>query len=433
MRLALWIAARHLWRGRNRYARLINWMTLAGLGVGVLVLTVVVSVMNGFDAELRSRILGTVPHALLPVSLGVDAQAAARLPGVAAAYPFFQASGMVVGAGGVAPVAVYGIDAADAGRLAAIDARMQTGRCFGLTNGRSPGAEVESCENVIPRSGKLGGRLEEVLAAPTGLAMGRPLARRLGLVEGDPLRLALPQADGGRVQPRFKAFRLQGLFEVGAEFDYALVVVSRAAFDDGEMQRLGADGIRVVLDDPLAAGEFATMVAATEYDAEAEARVETWIQNYGELFLAVRIEKALMFLILLLIVAVAGFNIVSSQTMVIDSKRADIAVLRSLGATGTLVQRVFLAQGVLVATLGIVSGLMLGVAAANHIGPIFAVLESWLGLRLLEGSYFESVPSQVLPSDLALIGGLSWLLCLLSAWIPARRAARQNPVEGLHA
>ena len=402
MRLALWIAARHLWRGRNRYARLINWMTLTGLGVGVLVLTVVVSVMNGFDAELRSRILGTVPHALLPVSLGVDAQAAAELPGVAAAYPFFQASGMVVGAGGVAPVAVYGIDAADAGRLAAIDDHM------------------------------LFGQLDEALAAPTGLVMGRPLARRLGLVEGDPLRLALPQVDGGRVQPRFKAFRLQGLFEVGAEFDYALVVVSRAAFDDGEMQRLGADGIRVVLDDPLAAGEFATMVAASGDGAEAAAEIETWIQNYGELFLAVRIEKALMFLILLLIVAVAGFNIVSSQTMVIDSKRADIAVLRSLGATGTLVQRVFLLQGVLVATLGIVSGLILGVAASNHIGPIFAVFESWLGLQFLDGSYFETVPSRVLPADLVLIGGLSWLLCLLSAWIPARRAAQQNPIEGLH-
>ena len=139
-----------------------------------------------------------------------------------------------------------------------------------------------------------------------------------------------------------------------------------------------------------------------------------------------------MFLILLLIVAVAGFNIVSSQTMVIDSKRADIAVLRSLGATGTLVQRVFLLQGVLVATLGIASGLMLGVAAASRIGPIFAGLETWLGLALLEGSYFETVPSRVLPADLVLIGGLSWLLCLLSAWIPARRAAQQNPVEGLH-
>ena len=402
MKLAVWIALRHLWRGRNRYARLINWMTLAGLGVGVLVLTVVVSVMNGFDAELRSRILGTVPHALLPRSEGSGAEAVARLPGVAAAYPFFAASGMVVGAGGVAPVAVYGVDAADAQLLTTIDAHM------------------------------LGAPLREALAAPTGLVMGQPLARRLGLLEGDPLRLALPQADGETVQPRFKAFRLEGLFEIGAEFDYGLVIVSRAAFDDAEMARLGADGIRVVLDDPLAAGEFAAMAAAAGDGAKPAPQVETWMQNYGELFLAVRIEKALMFLILLLIVAVAGFNIVSSQTMVVDSKRADIAVLRSLGATGALVQRVFLLQGVLVATLGIVSGLTLGVAAANRIGPIFAALESWLGLRLLEGSYFETVPSQVLPADLALIGGLSWLLCLLSAWIPARRAARQNPVEGLH-
>ena len=402
MNLAAWIALRHLWRGGNRYARLINWMTLAGLGVGVLVLTVVVSVMNGFDAELRGRILGTVPHALLPRSEGFDAEAVAPLPGVAAAYPFFEASGMVVGAGGVAPVAVYGIDAADAERLTTINAQM------------------------------LGVPLGEALAEPTGLVMGLPLAHRLGLLEGDALRLALPQADGGRVQPRFKAFRLESLFEIGAEFDYGLVIVSRAAFDDGERQRLGADRIRVELEDPLAAGDFAAMVAQTQGGAGVAAGVETWMQSYGELFLAVRIEKALMFLILLLIVAVAGFNIVSSQTMVIDSKRADIAVLRSLGATGALVQRVFLLQGVLVATIGIVSGLALGVAAARHIGPIFAGLETWLGLRLLEGSYFETVPSRVLPADLVLIGGLSWLLCLLSAWIPARRAALQNPVEGLH-
>ena len=403
MKVALWIALRHLWRGRNRYARLINWMTLAGLCVGVLVLTVVVSVMNGFDAELRGRILGTVPHVLLPRSEGLDARAVAQLPGVAAAHPFLEASGMVIGAGGVAPVAVYGIDAGDAGLLATIDA------------------------------GTLGGTLSEALAAPTGLVMGGPLARRLGLVVGDHLRLALPQADGGRVQPRFKAFRLEGLFEIGAEFDYGLVIVPRAAFDGGELARLGADRIRVVLEDPLAAEGFAALVANIEGGAEVAAQIETWMQSYGELFLAVRIEKALMFLILLLIVAVAGFNIISSQTMVIDSKRADIAVLRSLGATGALVQRVFLLQGVLVATLGIVSGLILGVAAASRIGPIFAALESWLGLRLLEGSFFETVPSLVLPADLALIGGLCWLLCLLSAWIPARRAAQQNPVEGLHA
>ena len=410
MKLALWIALRHLWRGRNRYARLINWLTLAGLGVGVSVLTVVVSVMNGFDAELRNRILGTVPHAWLPMSAGLDSEAVSQLPGVAAAYPFFEASGMVIAAGGAAPVAVHGIDAADAKLLAHIGAHM------------------------------LGRTLGEALAAPAGLVMGRPLARRLGLVEGDALRLALPQAGAGTVQPRFKAFELAGLFEVGAEFDYGLVIVSRAAFDGAGMEHLGADGIRVVLDDPLAAADFARTVAETAGGARTAAargawnaaRVETWMQSYGELFLAVRIEKALMFLILLLVVAVAGFNIVSSQTMVIDSKRADIAVLRTLGATGALVQRVFLLQGLLVATAGIVSGLISGVAAASHIGPIFAGLESWLGLRLLEGSYFETVPSRVLPADLVLIGGLSWLLCLLSAWIPARRAAQQNPVEGLH-
>ena len=389
---------RYLRQGHNRYARLTNLITLIGLGLGVLVLTVVVSVMNGFAGELRSRLLGTVPHVLLTGAGAADLQAAAAMPGVVAAYDFFQASGMVAGPGAVAAVSIYGLEEAGATALSVLGEHM------------------------------LDGALDEALQAPDGLVLGLPLVRRLALEIGDDVLLIVPQASGGVAQPRFKRYRLRGVFEMGAEFDHSLAVVPRSSFNAGERVRLGRDGVRIALENPLRAEDFA---AAWRKRPTAGA-VETWTHSYGALFRAVRIEKALMFLILLLVVAVAGFNIVSGQTMMIDGKRADIAVLRTLGATGALVQRVFLLQGVVLASAGIALGLALGAAAALNIGPALAAVEQALDFRLLEGTYFHVLPSRVQALDLAVIGGVSWLLCLLAAWLPARRAAAQPPVEGLH-
>ena len=403
LKLALWIALRQLLRADNRYVRLVNWVSLLGLGVGVLVLTAVVSVMNGFDAELRTRILGTVPHAVLPGTVA-DPEAVAATPGVVTAYRFFEASGMAASAEAVAPVAVYGLDPAGATASA----------------GASPLAGIDA--------GMLDLGLAEALRRPAGLVMGLPLARQLGLALGDEVRLIVPEGFRGAVRPHFKRYRLSGLFALGAEFDYGLVVVPRSSFSAQERRALGADGVRVVLADPLEAERF----AAHWQGRRGGAAATLWTERYGELFQAVRIEKALMFLILLLVVAVAGFNIVAGQTMVIDGKRADIAVLRTLGATGALVRRVFLLQGLAVASVGIVAGLLLGVLAAFNAGAAIAQVESWLDFRLLEGSYFDRVPSRVKAADLVLIGGASWLLCLLAAWLPARRAAEQAPIKGLH-
>lgn len=403
LKLALWIALRHLLCADNRYVRLVNWVSLLGLGVGVLVLTVVVSVMNGFDAELRTRILGTVPHAVLPGAVA-DPAAVAAMPGVLTAYRFFEASGMLASAKAVAPVAVYGLDP-DGGTASA---------------GASPLAGIGAQMLDIG--------LAEALRQPAGLVMGLPLARQLGLSLGDEARLVVPEGFQGAVRPHFKRYRLSGLFALGAEFDYGLVVVRRSSFSAQERRVLGADGVRVVLEDPLEAERFADHWRGRRNDGAAA----LWTERYGELFQAVRVEKALMFLILLLVVAVAGFNIVAGQTMVIDGKRADIAVLRTLGATGALVRRVFLLQGLAVASVGIVAGLLLGVLAAFNAGAAIAQVESWLNFSLLEGSYFDSVPSRVEAADLALIGGASWLLCLLAAWLPARRAAEQAPIKGLH-
>ena len=140
-----------------------------------------------------------------------------------------------------------------------------------------------------------------------------------------------------------------------------------------------------------------------------------------------------MFLILLLVVAVAAFNIVSGQMMIVSDKRADIAILRTIGASAATIQRAFLLQGLAVSTLGIAFGLLAGTIVAGHISTVVRWLKDWFGFGLLDGTFFVEVPSLTQAGDLLLVGVLSWSLCLFSAWLPARRAARLNPVEGLHA
>ena len=398
MRVALEIALRYLLGGRNRYARFIAWISLAGLALGVLVLSVVVSVMNGLDAELRSRILGTVPHVMVTSDAAHLVDALSSLEGVRSAYRFFSAAGMVTGNGEVVPVSIFGVDSADAMLLPQVGAHM------------------------------LHGTLTAALSQPGAVVMGMPLAHHLALAAGDNVVLVVPEPAAAGVRPRLKRFRLAGTFEMGAQFDHSLVLVPRQGFSGQERQYLGTDGIRVDLHDPMRVDEVADALLGLHPSLV----VETWKDNYGELFQAVRIEKALMFLILLLVVAVAGFNIVSGQTVLVNDKRGDIAILRTMGADGRLVARVFLWQGIGTASLGIVVGVVLGALVAANIGYLVGVVEAWLGFRILEGSYFIVLPSLVLAEDLLLIGTLCWLLCVLAAWLPARRAARQNPVAGLH-
>ncbi len=398
MNLAPAIALRYLWGGRNRYARFIAWMSLVGLALGVLVLTVVVSVMNGLGEELRSRILGTVPHALVtPASPGLPATLNSRQD-VRGAFRFFSSSGMVAGGGAVVPVSLFALDPRDGHLLAQVDTNM------------------------------IGGTLEQALARPGAIVVGGPIARHLHLQIGDPVVLIVSDATGGAVHPKLQRFRLAATFDIGAELDHYLVVTRHDSFSERERQRLGSDGVRVDLWDPMEAEGFARELRGRHKSLV----IETWQDNYGELFQAVRIEKGLMFLILLLVVAVAGFNIVSGQTVLVNDKRGDIAILRTMGADTALVTGVFLWQGIAIATLGIALGILLGVLVAENIGYLLGVAETWLDFSLLEGSYFEVLPALVLVEDLAGIALLSWLLCVLAAWIPARRAARQNPVASLH-
>jgi lipoprotein-releasing system permease protein len=397
---AWWIALRYVRTRRRQFASFITRISVAGLSLGVLVLTVVVSVMNGFDAELRLRILGTVPHLLVDrIQVDDPAMVAVRDdPRVRAIYNFFAGAGMATAGGAVNPVTIYGIDRTAIGAMPTIADGLQFGSIEGLFEERR------------------------------GLLMGRPLATHLGLLPGDALALVVSEPGADGVTPRILRYQLSGVFEIGAELDYSLVIVAASSLPPVDLATLGSYGVRIEIDDPLAAAGFARRLELRH----PEWSVSSWADTYGELFQAVRLEKVLMFLILLMVVAVAAFNIVSGQSMAVTDKRADIAILRTMGALDGTIQRIFLLQGLVISSIGITVGLVVGVILAYRIGPLIAMLESWLGFRLLEGTYFVEVPSVVLASDLLIIAAISWTLCLVSAWVPARRAANINPVAGLH-
>ncbi len=403
--LNLWMAARLTLRGGRGFSRFVGWVSVIGLTLGVMSLTAVMAVMNGFDQELKQRLLGSVPHITLANAQPTNgllefAQTDTRVRQIG---PYFQGFGVITQSGRAQPVTAIALTEAG------FKAQPQ------LLNALSEGALA---------------LLEET---PNGILVGAPLARALGTFPGDSLNLLLTVPRGESLGSTVLRAKVVGTFELGADPDYGLLLMSLAAKPMDTWGQLGQTGMRLQLHNALDAQSLVNSLAEAPnlWQGQSEVVISSWVDEYGDLFQAVALEKTLMGTLLLLVIAIAGFNIVAGQLMMVSDKRADIAILRTMGADQSLVRNVFLLQGSLVGLVGTITGLAVGVLVAQYVNEIVDALEWLTGRHLLDGSYFVKVPSQIKGTDLLLTGLAAGGLAVWSAWLPAHRASQMNPLENL--
>ena len=403
--LNLWMAARLTLRGGRGFSRFVGWVSVIGLTLGVMSLTAVMAVMNGFDQELKQRLLGSVPHITLANAQPTNgllefAQTDTRVRQIG---PYFQGFGVITQSGRAQPVTAIALTEAG------FKAQPQ------LLNALSEGALA---------------LLEET---PNGILVGAPLAGALGTFPGDSLNLLLTVPRGESLGSTVLRAKVVGTFELGADPDYGLLLMSLAAKPIDTWGQLGQTGVRLQLHNALDAQSLVNSLAEAPnlWQGQSEVVISSWVDEYGDLFQAVALEKTLMGTLLLLVIAIAGFNIVAGQLMMVSDKRADIAILRTMGADQSLVRNVFLLQGSLVGMVGTITGLAVGVLVAQYVNEIVDALEWLTGRHLLDGSYFVKVPSQIKGTDLLLTGLAAGGLAVWSAWLPAHRASQMNPLENL--
>ncbi|MDF1821811.1 MAG: lipoprotein-releasing ABC transporter permease subunit [Alcanivoracaceae bacterium] len=404
--LSLYIGLRYTGaRSRNSFISVMTLASVLGLMLGVTVLITVLSVMNGFDRELQTRILGMVTHLTVhgrePVT---DWQSLAarveRRDDVIAAAPYRQLEGMLSHKGRVTGVLVTGVEPDAEKRVSIVGDYMQEGDLGAL----APGAF-----NVV---------------------LGYGLARRLGAEVGDKITLVLPEASmsPAGVIPRFKRFTVSGVFRVRAEVDSLLAYVhvedaARLARHKGSVE-----GLRLKLDDlfraPLVGWQLEQELGPGFYTSD-------WTRTHGNLFQAIRMEKTMMTLLLSFIVAVAAFNIISSQVMLVTEKRANIAVLRTLGATPGQVMRLFMVQGSLVGLVGTGLGTLFGVLLASNISAVARWLESSVDAVKFDAYFVNYLPSVLLWSDVITIVVIAMSISFLATLYPSWRASKVQPAEAL--
>ncbi|MFN3715170.1 MAG: lipoprotein-releasing ABC transporter permease subunit [Thiobacillus sp.] len=394
---------------RNHFISFISIVSMAGIALGVMALIVVLSVMNGFQEELRARILGVASH--VEISGPGDRLAdwpgvlahAQRNPDVVAGAPYVNAQGMLANGNSVRGTIIRGVLPDRESGVADFARYMKAGRLSGLKPGEF------------------------------GIVLGAELARALNVFPGDKVVLLTPQGNitPAGVMPRVKQFTVTGIFEAGMfEYDSGLALVHLR--DAQKLLRLGDDvsGVRLKLGD-LFRAPFVTRALASSLTGDYY--LTDWTQSHANFFRAVAIEKRMMFLILLLIVAVAAFNIVSTLVMAVTDKQADIAILRTLGARPGSVMAIFMVQGAFIGVSGAVLGVTSGVLLALNLETVVPFIERLAGMDLFPADvyYINELPSKLVWSDVGLIGGVSLLISLVATLYPSWRASRIQPAEAL--
>lgn len=405
-----WIGSRYVRsRSRNGFVSLISTISIGGIAIAVAVLIIVLSVVNGFERELRERVLAMSAHATIEDPQGQLARWQSHIaeavanPEVAGAAPYVTGQALLVEGERLSGAELRGIDPARE-------------------------RDVSGIAGVI-----IEGELESLTPGAFNIVLGSELAHALRAEIGDKVTVNL--ADGivtpAGVVPRNKRFTVSGIYRVGMyEFDRRLAFVSIG--DAQRLFRLGnsVSGIRISVNDIYSASRIVRDVAV---EGGGGVLVSDWTRRHVNFFRSIQITKSILFVILLMVVAVAAFNIVSTLVMVVKDKQSDIAILRTVGASPSSILRIFIVQGSIIGVAGTIAGLLLGVLLTINLESIVAFMESAFGIKFLAADvYFISdLPAELRWPDVAKISGLALVLALLSTIYPAWRASRTQPAESL--
>ena len=407
---AWWIGARYLRaRRENRFVGFISGISMAGIALGVAVLIAVLSVMNGFERDLQARILGVVSHATLEGTDGRldDWQELRRRtsgrPGVVAIAPFIEGRGMLVVADRSAAVELRAVEPADERAVSSLHRHLS------------------------------GGGLEQLEPGAYRILLGHTLATELHLAIGDTVLVVIAQGNvtPAGVVPRMRRFTVAGLIDVGMyEYDRGLALLHLQ--DARRLYRMGdsVTGLRYAFAD---AGTAGRQIRELAEGLGGSYLVSDWSRRHANFFRSIQVTKSIMFVVLLLVVAVAAFNIISTLVMVVKEKRSDIAILRTLGGTPRDILTIFVVQGAAIGFVGTGAGIGLGLLIAHNITAIVGGLERLLGITLVDPQvYFISeLPADVQSGDVLVIAATALVLGVAATLYPAWRAASTQPAEAL--
>lgn len=399
------IATRYLRAGAGdqltSFTSLISGM---GLVLGVAILIIVLSVMNGFERELRDRVLGVLPHGViyLPNAVEETAELAREVlshPEVVAVAPLLEGSGLVLANGVMVGVAVAGIDPALETSVSILDDFFEVGSLSSLSDKRF------------------------------SIVIGKRLAAELGVSLGDRVTFVSPDIQMSLVGPLpvTRRFTVSGIFAAGSDVDKSHVYMTGADLKRLQKGR-GSPGVRLLTKDLFAAPD-----TVREIVLSSPQRIygSSWMRRHGNLHAAIIMQKRTMFLMLMLLVAVAAFNVVSNLMMVVKEKSGDIAIIRTVGASANAVRLIFILHGLLVGAVGIAIGLIVGIVLALVTGNIVAGIDDLLNLGLMDEYFIQYLPVDIRGADIVLVGGASLVVCLIATIYPASKAANEKPVEAL--
>jgi lipoprotein-releasing system permease protein len=408
--LALYIGLRYTRaKKKNHFVSFISLSSMLGIGLGVMVLITVLSVMNGFDSEIHKRFFGMAPE--ITVS-GIDGKLAnwqylnknlISMPGIIASAPYVGSQGLLTHNGQVLPIILTGILPEKEITITHLQQKLLLGKLTDLHD--------------------------------FSIILGRNLAENIGVVVGDKVTIMIPQATvtPAGMMPRFKRFTVVGIFSAGNGFGFDTKLAFINLIDAQKLMQLGEDvsGLKLKIADVYSAPELSTVLAQKLGDGY---QVSNWTDQMGAFFQAVKMEKNMMFLILLLIIAVAAFNLVSSLVMIVNDKQSEIAILRTIGATPTIILWIFIVQGMLVGVIGTLIGLVGGLILACNATALVNSLQSLLHMQILSSSiYFvDYLPTKIMVKDLFEVCVMAILMSFVATIYPAWRASKTVIAEALH-